>query len=73
MLETFGKPALYLREGGSVPIIGQIKEKTGLDSVMIGIFVPQDNLHAPNESFDIAFMERATKMYQHFFMEIAGV
>ena len=70
---SFGKPALYLREGGSVPIIGQIKEKTGLDSVMIGIFIPQDNLHAPNESFDLAFMERATAMYQRFFSEMAGV
>jgi len=73
MIDTFGKPALYLREGGSVPIIGQIKKKTGLDSVMIGIFVPQDYLHAPNESFDLAFMERATEMYQRFFEAMAGV
>ncbi|WP_232767343.1 M20/M25/M40 family metallo-hydrolase [Geminisphaera colitermitum] len=56
--EAFGKPPLYLREGGSVPIIADIKRELGLDSVMMGLFLPQDNLHAPNESFDLNVMER---------------
>lgn len=67
MQQTFGAEPIYLREGGSVPIIAQIKEATGLDSLMIGIFAPEDNLHAPNESFDIAFMEKATETYAAFF------
>ncbi len=69
--EVFGVETIYLREGGSVPIIAQIKEKTGLDSLMLGIFAPEDNLHAPNESFDIAFMERATQVYTAFFKKLA--
>jgi acetylornithine deacetylase/succinyl-diaminopimelate desuccinylase-like protein len=54
----WGKPPLFLREGGSVPIIGQIKEVTGLDSVMLGLFLPEDNLHAPNESFNLDVMKK---------------
>lgn len=56
--EVFGKQPLYLREGGSVPIIADIKRVLGLDSVLFGLFLPEDNLHAPNESFDLTVMEK---------------
>ena len=56
--EVFGKSPLYLREGGSVPIIADIKRVLGLDSVMLGLFLPEDNLHAPNESFNLRVMEK---------------
>ncbi|MBC8010323.1 MAG: M20/M25/M40 family metallo-hydrolase [Burkholderiales bacterium] len=56
--EVFGKAPLYLREGGSVPIIADIKRVLGLDSVMMGLFLPEDNLHAPNESFNLNVMRK---------------
>ena len=58
---VWGRPPLYLREGGSVPIIPQIKNATGLDSVMLGLFLPADNLHAPNESFNLDVMEKGVE------------
>lgn len=58
--EVWGKPPLYLREGGSVPIIADIKHATGLDSVLFGLFLPEDNLHAPNEGFSLEVMRRGT-------------
>ncbi len=59
--EVWGRPPIYLREGGSVPIIADIKRKTGLDSVMLGLFLPEDNLHAPNESFNLDVMRKGTE------------
>ena len=56
--EVFGKLPLYLREGGSVPIIADIKRVLGLDSVMMGLFLPEDNLHAPDESFNLNVMRK---------------
>jgi acetylornithine deacetylase/succinyl-diaminopimelate desuccinylase-like protein len=56
--QIWGRPPLYLREGGSVPIIAEIKRVAGLDSVMLGLFLPEDNLHAPNESFDLDVMRK---------------
>ncbi len=56
--KIWGRPPLYLREGGSVPIIAEIKRVLGLDSVMIGLFLPEDNLHAPNESFNLDVMKK---------------
>jgi len=55
---VWGRPPLFLREGGSVPIIADIKKSTGLDSVMLGLFLPEDNLHAPNESFNLDVMKK---------------
>jgi acetylornithine deacetylase/succinyl-diaminopimelate desuccinylase-like protein len=55
----FGKPPLFLREGGSIPIIADIKRVLGMDSIMLGLFLPEDNLHAPNESFHLGVMEKA--------------
>ena len=56
--EVFGRAPLYLREGGSVPIIADIRRVLGLDSVMMGLFLPEDNLHAPDESFNLNVMQK---------------
>ncbi len=70
--EVFGKPPLYLREGGSVPIIADIKRVTGLDSVMMGLFLPEDNLHAPNESFNLNVMEKGMRASERIIEAIAA-
>ena len=62
---AFGRKPLYLREGGSIPIIGQIKQEVGLDSIMIGLSTPEDNLHAPDESFHLGILSHGTEVYLH--------
>lgn len=69
--EVWGRPPLFLREGGSVPIIADIKRKTGLDSVMFGLFLPEDNLHAPNESFNLDVMKKGIETSRRVFAEVA--
>lgn len=68
----FGKKPLYLREGGSVPVISDIKRTTGLDSLMIGLFTPEDALHAPNEGFSLEMGRRATGMFADLLRALAG-
>jgi len=67
----WGRPPLYLREGGSVPIIAQIKRTTGLDSVMFGLFLPEDNLHAPNESFNLDVMKKGVATTKRILAAVA--
>lgn len=71
--EVFGKKPLYLREGGSVPIIGDLKKVAGLDSLMIGLFTPEDNLHAPDESFDLNIMRKGIETFEKILADVAGV
>jgi len=70
--EVFGRPPLYLREGGSIPIIGEIKRILGLDSLMIGLFLPEDNLHAPNESFSLGVMKKGMQASERILESLAG-
>jgi len=67
----FGTKPIYLREGGSIPIIRDLKEVAGLESLMIGLFTNEDNLHAPNESFNLEIMEKAISTFESFFKELA--
>jgi len=70
--EIWGKPPVYLREGGSVPIIAEIKKVTGLDSIMLGLFLPEDNLHAPNEGFSLEVMKKGTATTKRMLAALAG-
>lgn len=69
--EQFGRRPLYLREGGSVPIIADIKRVVGLDSVMMGLFLPEDNLHAPDESFHLGVMEKGMRASEQMLERLA--
>jgi acetylornithine deacetylase/succinyl-diaminopimelate desuccinylase-like protein len=70
--EIWGRPPLYLREGGSVPIIADIKRMTGLDSIMFGLFLPEDNLHAPNESFNLDVMRKGSATIEKILAAVAA-
>ena len=67
----FGNEPLYVKEGGSIPVIADFKHRAGLDSIMIGLFTPEDNLHAPNESFDLELMDKAIKVFQDIFTDLS--
>lgn len=51
MEQVFGKPTVYIRSGGSIPIVGLFDRYLGIPSVLMGFGLPDDNLHAPNEKF----------------------
>src|SRR5579862_2139535 len=53
MKEIFGKDTVYIRSGGSIPIVGVFDKYLGIPSVMMGFGLPDDNLHAPNEKFHL--------------------
>ncbi|MBO94247.1 MAG: peptidase M20 [Opitutales bacterium] len=69
--KSFGSSPIYLREGGSIPIIGDLKKVAGLDSLLIGLFTPADNLHAPDEGFHLGIMEKATEAFERIFENLA--
>jgi acetylornithine deacetylase/succinyl-diaminopimelate desuccinylase-like protein len=52
--QVFGKETVFIRSGGSIPIVGDFARHLQIPSVMMGFGLPDDNLHAPNEKFCIA-------------------
>jgi len=69
---VFGRPPLYLREGGSVPVIASIKACLGVDSLMIGLFLPEDNLHAPNESMRLSVFQKGLETSKETLLAVAS-
>jgi acetylornithine deacetylase/succinyl-diaminopimelate desuccinylase-like protein len=53
MSAIFGKPTVYIRSGGSIPIVAAFDQCLGIPSVMMGFGLPDDNLHAPNEKMHL--------------------
>jgi acetylornithine deacetylase/succinyl-diaminopimelate desuccinylase-like protein len=58
MAEVFGKETVFVRGGGSIPIVGDFVRELGIPTVMMGFGLPDDNLHAPNEKFHLANFHR---------------
>ncbi len=50
---AFGRQPVLLREGGSIPIVTDFKRILGADTLLLGLALPDDNAHSPNEKFDL--------------------
>ncbi len=66
----FGKKPLYQREGGSIPIVVQFKELLGLDTVLLGFGLPDENAHAPDEFINLDNFFGGIRTSVHFFNEL---
>ena len=55
-----------------MPIIADIKRVLRLDSMMLGLFLPEDNLHAPNESFNLRVMPKGIEVSKRVLAAIAA-
>jgi acetylornithine deacetylase/succinyl-diaminopimelate desuccinylase-like protein len=51
--EVFGKETVFIRSGGSIPIVGDFATHLGIPTVLMGFGLPDDGLHSPNEKYKI--------------------
>ncbi len=59
--QGFGRPPVFIREGGSIPIVTVFREKLGVDTLLLGWGQDDDNTHSPNEKFSLADFHRGIK------------
>jgi acetylornithine deacetylase/succinyl-diaminopimelate desuccinylase-like protein len=69
----FGQEPLFIREGGSIPVVATFQEILGLPSVLFGIGLPDENAHAPNEHLDLSNFYNGVLASAVLYQEIAGV
>jgi acetylornithine deacetylase/succinyl-diaminopimelate desuccinylase-like protein len=67
----FGRPPVFIREGGSIPVVGLIKTELGVDTLLLGWGQNDDNLHGPNEKFSLADFHRGARSSAHLLAELA--
>lgn len=66
---SFGKEPVLMREGGSIPVVGQFQTYLGLETVLMGFGLPDDRIHAPNERFYLPNFYRGMETSIRFFQE----
>ena len=71
MEKAFGKKIVYIREGGSVPIVPVFAKKLNSPVVLMGLGLNTENLHSPNEHFNLNHFQLGIKSSAYFFEEFA--
>jgi acetylornithine deacetylase/succinyl-diaminopimelate desuccinylase-like protein len=67
---SFGHEPVLLREGGSIPIVNNFKKILGADSLLLGLALPDDNPHSPNEKFSLDCYEKGMVMAACLWQEL---
>lgn len=70
---AFGKEPIVMREGGSIPIVNEFKRILGVDTLLLGLALPDDNAHSPNEKFDLDCFANGQLMAAHLWQELTKV
>jgi acetylornithine deacetylase/succinyl-diaminopimelate desuccinylase-like protein len=69
---AFGREPVYIREGGSIPIVQVFQEVFGAPVVLLGFGLPGENAHAPNEWFSLDNYRRGTAAVAALYDELAS-
>jgi acetylornithine deacetylase/succinyl-diaminopimelate desuccinylase-like protein len=68
----FGKPPVFMREGGSIPVVGIFRRELGLETILLGFGLPDDNAHSPNEKFHLPDYQRGIETAAWLLEELAA-
>lgn len=71
MEKAFGKKIVYMREGGSIPIVATFDKLLKAPSVLMGLGLNTENLHSPNEHFNLTHFGLGIQSSALFFEEMA--
>ena len=69
--KAFNREPVLLREGGSIPIVNDFKKVLGADTLLLGLGLPEDNAHSPNEKFDLDCFENGQRMSALLLQELS--
>jgi acetylornithine deacetylase/succinyl-diaminopimelate desuccinylase-like protein len=73
LTEEYGKPPVMMGCGGSIPVVGSLRTLLGLDTILMGFGLEDDQVHSPNEKFDWACFEGGARSHARLLGKLGGL
>jgi len=68
----FGRPAVLIGSGGSIPVVESLRRLLGLDTLLLGFGLDDDQVHSPDEKFDVSCFRHGIRAHARLLGELAG-
>jgi acetylornithine deacetylase/succinyl-diaminopimelate desuccinylase-like protein len=73
MKKGFGKAPLFTREGGSIPVVSSFQKKLDAPVILLGFGLPGDNIHSPDEHFNLTNFHKGILSISHYYNELSKI